>query len=502
MIRKEKISLSLIIIFSLLHLVWLFVLPLLPFVDLPFHLAEAEVFKNFNNPDYLFSTYFSIPSTIKSNSIYIYFCSLNIFPNVEIANKLFYTIYIILFPFSVWSIIKTFNGNSYYSILSFLFLINHNVHWGFVSYMMSLPVIVFIFISFYNYFVLNKSKYLYFLWALFILVFFLHFQMAIFIVLIFSVLTIIYQRNSLKKIILNIVSVFPVMIVMIYAYSIDNQSSTTPLFTYMLSYYTSSYFNTFFDRFNVLFVVDNYFILRGIPGVIFSLFATIPLILIFIAKISIFSKSKVFKNQYLKYLFILITITFLCFFILPDVIPGQNIIFERYSVLFFLLIIIISSIIQINIKLENIIAILIPFIVLLHTLFISDYMFEFKNDTSEFTTDIFPDSSKSRLAGVILDNDFRGSKVYAHFPMYFTVWKKGITTGLIDYRFGLIKRNVSRDILPQYIEWTEKQINYDDYYEPVDYLLIKSESTPTYKNFIKIEESGQWQLYISNSNHK
>ncbi len=289
---------------------------------------------------------------------------------------------------------------------------------------------------------------------------------------------------------------------MIYAYSIDNQSSTTPLFTYMLSYYTSSYFNTFFDRFNVLFVVDNYFILRGIPGVIFSLFATIPLILIFIAKISIFSKSKVFKNQYLKYLFILITITFLCFFILPDVIPGQNIIFERYSVLFFLLIIIISSIIQINIKLENIIAILIPFIVLLHTLFISDYMFEFKNDTSEFTTDIFPDSSKSRLAGVILDNDFRGSKVYAHFPMYFTVWKKGITTGLIDYRFGLIKRNVSRDILPQYIEWTEKQINYDDYYEPVDYLLIKSESTPTYKNFIKIEESGQWQLYISNSNHK
>ena len=289
---------------------------------------------------------------------------------------------------------------------------------------------------------------------------------------------------------------------MIYAYSIDNQSSTTPLFTYMLSYYTSSYFNTFFDRFNVLFVVDNYFILRGIPGVIFSLFATIPLILIFIAKISIFSKSKVFKNQYLKYLFILITITFLCFFILPDVIPGQNIIFERYSVPFFLLIIIISSIIQINIKLENIIAILIPFIVLLHTLFISDYMFEFKNDTSEFTTDIFPDSSKSRLAGVILDNDFRGSKVYAHFPMYFTVWKKGITTGLIDYRFGLIKRNVSRDILPQYIEWTEKQINYDDYYEPVDYLLIKSESTPTYKNFIKIEESGQWQLYISNSNHK
>lgn len=499
MIRKEKISLSLIIFFSLLHLVWLFVLPLLPFVDLPFHLAEAEVLKSFNNPDYLFSTYFSIPSTIKSNSIYIYFCSLNIFPDVEIANKLFYAIYIILFPFSVWSIIKTLKGNSYYSILSFLFLINHNVHWGFVSYMMSLPIIFFIFISFYNYFVLNKSKYLYFIWILFILVFFLHFQMAIFIVLIFTVLTIIYQRKSLKQIILNTVSTVPVIVIMIYAYSIDNQNGTTPLFSYMLDYYISSYLNTFFDRFIVLCVVDNYFILRGFPGVIYSLFTTIPLILIFITKIFILGRSTALMNHNLKYLFILITVTFLCFFILPDVIPGQNIIFERYSVPFFLLIIIISSIIQINIKFEKIIAIIIPFIVCIHTLFISDYMFEFKNETSEFTTDIFPDSNNSRLAGVILDNDFRGSKVYAHFPMYFTVWKKGITTGLIDYRFGLIKRNVSRDILPQYIEWTEKQINYDDYYKPVDYLLIKSNSIPIYKNFKILKESGSWKIYINNS---
>lgn len=492
---QEKISLSLIIFFSLLHFTWLFILPLLPFVDLPFHLAEAEVFKNFNNPNYLFGTYFEIPSMIKSNSLYVYFCSLNIFPNVEFANKIFYAIYIILLPVSVWSIIKVFNGNSFYSLLSFFFLINHNVHWGFVSYMMSLPIIIFTFLSFYKYFVLNKHGYATFIWLLFILIFFLHFQMAIFSILIFTIFTIIYQRKISNKIIINTLTVIPVLVIMVYAYSVDSQSNTTPLFSYMLHYYTSSYFKTFLDRFNVLFVVDNYFILRDIPGVIFSLVLTLPLALLFISKTIIFRITKILKNQILKFTSIILIATLLCFFFLPDVIPGQNIIFERYSVLFFLMIIIMSSVIQFNPNFETVLKVIIPVIIFVQTIFIIDYMLDFRDSTYDFTEDIFPDNSKIRLAGVIQDNDFRGSKVYAHFPMYFTVWKKGITTGLIDYRFGLIKRNVSREILPQYIEWTDKKMDYDEYYKPVNYLIVKSISIPKFRNFSLEKESGEWKLF-------
>jgi len=443
-----------------------------------------------------------IPSTIKSNSIYIYFCSLNIFPNVEFANRLFYAVYIIILPLSVWSIIRTFNGNSYYSILSFLFLINHNVHWGFVSYMMSIPVIIFIFIAFNKYFVLNKLKYVYFIWILLIIVFFLHFQMAIFVVLIFGLFTIVYQRKNSKKILINTLSVIPVIIIMVYAYLVDSQSGATPLFSYMLNYYISSYFNTLIDRFNVLFVVDNYFILRGATGIVFSLLATVPLSVIFILKAAKLKISEILKNQNLKFLSNLFIITSLCFFLLPDVIPGQNIIFERYSVPIFLLIIIISSIIQINSKLENSLKLIIPIIIVIQTVFIFDYMFDFKKSTADFNLGIFPDNNKARLAGIILDNDFRGSKVYAHFPMYFTVWKQGITTGLIDYRFGLIKRNISREILPQYIEWTDKQMDYDEYYKPVNYLLIKSNSIPTFNNFAFEKESGSWMLFKSNSDIK
>ncbi len=493
--KRDTISLLLVLGFAATNCVWVFAIPLLPFVDLPFHLAEAVVFKNFGNPEYLFSTYFSIPTMIKSNSLYIFFCASGIFPDAETGNRVFYSIYIFLMPFSLWLLIKTLKGNTMYSLLSFLFLINHNVHWGFVSYMMSLPVILLIYNSFYYYFVRKKHYLAYFLWLSPVLVFALHFQMAIFTLLVFGVLTLIYQRREPLRIIINILSAMPALAIMYYAYMIDSKEVSTPLFSYMLNYYTSGYFATFIQRFNVLFVVDNYFILRNIPGVIYSLAITVPIALIFIIKVKKTGIKELFKENTTGYLFILFLLTAMCFFLLPDVIPGQNIIFERYSVPLFLLAIVIISTIQTENKRRYLLNIIIPVIIAIHTTFIFDYMFDFRKATADFTEDIFPAESHARLAGVISDNDFRGSKVYAHFPMYFTVWKKGITTGLIDYRFGLIKRNVSRDVLPQYIEWTEKEMNYDEYYKPVDYLLERSASVKEYTNFRFLRESGMWKIY-------
>jgi hypothetical protein len=128
-------------------------------------------------------------------------------------------------------------------------------------------------------------------------------------------------------------------------------------------------------------------------------------------------------------------------------------------------------------------------------------MFDFKKATADFNKELFPVASNYKLAGIMLDNDFRGSKLYAHFPMYYTVWNNGVTTGLIDYRFGLIKRNVSVDTLPQYKEWIDNTINFDEYYKPVDYLLVKSKEELKFSNFIRFKESGKWKLLKSNNHN-
>jgi hypothetical protein len=499
--RTDKISLTLIFIFSAINIFWVYSLPVLPFVDLPFHLAESVIIKNFDNPALLFSRFFAIPTLIKSNIFYMYFCSLSIFPDVESASRVFYSLYILIFPLSVFVLIRTLKGNTAFSLLSFLFLINHNVHWGFVSYTVSVPVLFLTITSFYQYFVQNKRKYAFFIWILFIITFTLHFQMAIFSILIFSLLTLIYQRRDLKQIFINIASVLPVLAIMVYAYLQDSQGGTTPLLPYMLSYYTSNYFSTLLDRFMILLVIDNSFFLGGPNGAYHSLLLTIPIVLFFIYFLIKSKSASLLNTVSNKFLFILTGITFACYVFLPDIIPGQNVIFERYSVILFILIITLISAISLSDKSLKYIQIIIPLLVLFQSVIVLDYMLDFKKSTADFNKDVFPRTSNQKLAGIMLDNDFRGSKLYAHFPMYYTVWYNGITAGLIDYRFGLIKRNVSVDTLPVYKEWIDNSINFDEYYKPVDYLLVKSREDLKFNNFSPEKESGKWKLYKSNKSH-
>ena len=427
----------------------------------------------------------------------MYFCSLSIFPDVESASRIFYTIYILIFPFSVFLLIKILKGNTLFSLLSFIFLINHNVHWGFVSYTMSVPVLFLTIASFYQYFIQNKLKYAYFIWILFIITFTLHFQMAIFTVLIFALLTVVYQRKNITQIAVNFISVLPVLAIMIYAYLQDSQGGTTPLLPYMLTYYTSNYFTTLWDRFMILLVIDNSFFLGGPNGAYHSLIMTIPILLYLIYFLIKSKTDSLLNTANNRFLFILTGITFACYIFLPDIIPGQNVIFERYSVILFLLIITLISGINLRDKALKYVKIIIPLLILAHSVIVLDYMLDFKKSTADFSRDIFPDSSNLKLAGVMLDNDFRGSKIYAHFPMYYTVWNNGITTGLIDYRFGLIKRNVSVDTLPSYKEWIDNTINFDEYYKPVDYLLIRSKEKIKFENFIPEKKSGNWEIYKS-----
>ena len=364
--------------------------------------------------------------------------------------------------------------------------------------MMSIPLLMLTFTAFYYYFVRNKHVLSYFIWIIFVIIFALHFQMAIFSLLVFAILTLIYQRKSASRIAINILSVVPVLCIMVYAYLIDSSEGTTPLFSYMLTYYTSNYFSTFLNRFTVLFVIDNYFILGGANGVYYSFLLTIPPALLLIYMIYKTRFIPLFKNAETAFLMILFGISFSCFIFLPDIIPGQNVIFERYSVIIFLIIFVLISAISMTEKWIKIAILLISLMVLIHSIVILDYMLDFKKSTSDFTPELFPNTNNKKLAGIMLDNDFRGNKLYAHFPMYYTVWKNGVTTGLIDYRFGLIKRNVSVDTLPKYIEWLDNdKTNYDEYYKPVDYILVRAKEELKFNNFIREKKSGAWEVYKS-----
>ncbi|MCE1164701.1 MAG: hypothetical protein LWX07_04770 [Bacteroidetes bacterium] len=479
-----------------INLYWVFATPLLPFIDLPFHLAEAFVVKNFGNPEFLFGRYYTIPTFIKSNTLHTFFCAAGVFHDVETGNKIYYAAYVILLPLSVWYLIRILGGNIYFSLLSFLFTVNYSVHWGFTGYTMSVPVLFILFALYYIYFIGGKSKAGFVIFLLILILFMLHFQTAIFAMLVFGILQIYYKRKSLRHWIQMTIIFVPILVIMFAAYSADSDGGTS-LSGFLFNYYMLDYPGAFLNRLGIFFILDNFFLFRGITGVIYSLIISVSIVLLFLSGLRFRSIN---GNPGMKFLFIILSISAACYIFLPGNINGQNIIFERYSVITLILMAVCASM---EIRLETkgsrnkiFAGIFFSAILLLHGAVISDYMNDFRKESRDFGREIFSVCSKSVMAGVITDNDFRGRKVWTHFPMYYTVWNGGVTTGLIDYKFGLIKRNVPKEVLPQYKEWLDdSKTDFGRYYMSAGYILTRSTGEPVLNGFTLHRTSGKWRLY-------
>lgn len=484
-----KIRLSYIIFCAVLivNIYWIVSSSVLPFIDLPFRLAESQIVKEYSNADFRFREYYLIPTYLKSNTFHTYFCSLEIFGDVETANKIYYTLYVVILPLSVLYLIRKINGNIFYSLLSILYLVNHNVHWGFTGYTMSVPVLFLTFGFYHEYFINKKNKYLTVIFLSWLLLFFLHFQSVLFAFLLFFVLCIFF---CYRKLIAGLILSVPVLILMYHSYNADSESVST--ISYLTNYYFTDFLASFLKRLRIFFILDNFFLFDSVKGILYSLFISLLIFISFIFSAIKLIKTRI-KTEY-NYIFVILCVTAGCYLLLPDNINGQNIIYERYSAIIFILMIVIISI-TVKFRREVPAYIIICVLCLSHSIVIVDYMLDFRAKTSDFTADIIPQIPGKTLAGIIYDNDFRGRKVYTHFPMFYTVRNDGITAGIVDYRFGIIKRKASKTDLPQYLEWNENGTDYNEYYKNVNYLLIKSNSPGEFINFKLINHSGQWYLF-------
>ncbi len=492
----KRITFIFFAIFTVANLYWVLSLPLLPFTDLPFHLAESFIVKNFKDGGFLFNKFYAIPSFLKSNTFYTFFCSAGIFPDVETANRIYYALYVVILPLSLLLFIRLLNGNKSLALMSYLFVIHYSVHWGFTGYTMSVPVLFLIFSLFYLYYVRNKILYAFAIPPLLLILFTLHFQSAIFAALIFTVMQFVYSFKRIRSWIIFFVTLFPLTVVMYLAYKVDSQGGSS-LTAFLTNYYLNDFAGSLLRRFGIFFILDNFFLFKSAAGIVYAAFVSASVIVIFAFCIKRFYKG---PDENLKYVFVLLTVSAACYVFLPDNINGQNIIFERFSVIIFLLMIAASGALfpagKNEVRAKRYVTAFVFIIVSVHSVILLDYMNDFRNESHDFNEGIFPSGRELVLAGVIKDNDFRGRKIWTHFPMYFTVWKGGITTGLVDYKFGLIKRNTPKSILPQYKEWLDgNDFNFGSYYSAADYLILRSEIEDTPNNFNLISASGKWKLY-------
>lgn len=493
--KKDKVFYGIFALFILLNAYWIISLRLLPFIDLPFHLSSSTIFRYFDNPEFHFKEYYEIPTILKSNNFHLIFTSLEIFPDVEFANKVFYLLYVILLPLSVLFLIKEVNGNKWFALLSFLFLYNHNTHWGFTGFTISVPVIFFFIIFLIRYLKYTQFWKLIFMFFFLLLIFSMHFQNAIFMCFIYFVSVLIAFRKNLLKLSISVSVLLPLIFIMSIVYLADAKGNYEGLLPFFIRYFKDDFLSTLIVKLQNFLVADNFYFLKNlvhgsICAVIFSLFIIIPSILFFIQK---------GRNKKLKYiplpLYVLILSALFFYFVLPADIPGQNVVNQRFTIFVFLGLIPIASILKLKARQEKFFIIILTFIVFFHFTLISKYFYDFDKETKVFSEKIFPDSPDNVIYGYFLNYKFYNRPVYIHFHNYYTVWEKGISGGIVDYRYGIIRRKAGYEELPIYHEWiADKKDLEDKEYQNIDYILSRADTIPVFDGFKVASRTGNWYL--------
>ena len=174
----------LFITFIMMHLLLVGNVRLYPFLDTPNHLAMATIYRYYGQPGNHFADYYLIDTVLKPNVFHLFFCGSKLFPSVEFANKVFYCFYVLLFPIAVLLVIRRLNGNPWFGLLSFLYIYNYSVTFGFAGFTIAIPFIFLLFYFYLDYLESARSFNTAMVTGLLLLIFFMHALAALFALLV------------------------------------------------------------------------------------------------------------------------------------------------------------------------------------------------------------------------------------------------------------------------------------------------------------------------------
>jgi len=499
---KRKTFLTAFVILAGLHLALVCASRLYPFTDLPNHLAAATIYRYFGEPTNRFAEFFALDTFLKPNVFHMLFCSLDIFPSVEFANRMFFCLYVVLLPLSVLLVIRKLQGNPWFSLLSFLLLYNYNTSWGFVGFTFSIPLLMFTFSATIDHLESRRTMSGVVVASLLVLLFFVHVLAALFSLLIVLIAALCRRGRPIIGRIAQCAVVVPVTALLILWWRTETATYRGPgVGEFMLHYYRNDYTETMLNRGGIL-VYDNYHLSEGFQGyalaLVFSLCIIIPTFLVWLQwRRSPQASSSVQARKWAPLLF---GLSLICCLLLPHEIPQQSILYQRFSsILLISLVVAGGAFAPREIHLSKRMGTLA--ICILHFILWAHCFTEFNRENRHFTASFFPENSRNQtLAGLIYDYTFRGRPTYIHAPGYFITWKQGIaTTRIVDYRYGTVRRKVGGSPFPAYLEWVGRLDNYDGRYNDMDYILVRGTPTdaaaPYVERLKSVVTGNEWSLY-------
>jgi hypothetical protein len=466
--REKRIFGALFLGLIALHVALVLSARLYPFTDLPDHLAAATIARHAGEPSNAFADYYRIATFLKPNTFHLWFCGLPLFSSVEIANRAFFAIYAALFPLSVLLVVRKLRGNPWFAFAVPLALL------------------------FFRFFVLDERgvagapRILGAAAALAIL-YFVHVLAALFCVLLVLLRLVSRGRGALRALPANLAAALPLAVLILAWWRGEARDYAGPGLSHFLrNYYSSAFVQTLFNRKSV-FIFDNYHLFEGAKGyaiaALFSLGVVVPAAAALLA-----------RRRGASGVLLLLLAAALCCLLLPNELPQQAVLYERFSV-FLLLALILFGASRAPERLPRAAAAAFVALASLHYLLWAGYFLDFNRENAGFDRAFLrPEGTGKKLAGLVTDYTYRGRPIYIHFPSYYIVWEKGVATAsLADFRFGPVRRNANEIELPRYLEWAGKRGDYDGRYRDMDYLLIRGGGAPG--GFELERTAGAWSLY-------
>lgn len=476
--------------------------PLIPSTDLPNHLAEAAIFRDIAIGAGTLAEYYSTRNLlITPNVAHIVFCAL--FEDVETGNAVFHTIAFIGFLLVILLLFKQVSASRWNALLVFPLFYNQNMTSGFVGWMMGIPILLLILYSTLKNPVNRRTTQSVLLAILFLCLYILHAQLYLFACGLFFFLSIIDQPRAWRSKLPQLAPLIPSVLVLVaWSVTAEEFNKHPSNIKFLLQYYTGDFFTSYGDRLK-LFLWNDFGRIIPFPDPLAISAILVGLYIIFFF-VALFTgrRSTLLSTPSGRRLAVFLGFSAACYFLLPNKIPGQIILYERFSSLVLLGCVLLTAFLLKGRTLTLLRPLMtaVAFVVLfLWMAFLDEYRTFADGFTKEFLR--VPNAQNVTMAAVIPDYHFYAVPATLHYSNYHIIWNRGpATTKLIRYRFGAIRPGNKK--LPMYNERIDGKTNLDalvEHYGGVDYLITYGSDAHSAAQrsglFRLYRESGTWSLF-------
>ncbi|MFN0117281.1 MAG: hypothetical protein ACKVQC_03175 [Elusimicrobiota bacterium] len=487
LLTNEKIFFNLTyIILSILFILPIWSVKYLPMSDLPQHVAQVFMFRNFNNPFYQFSdTYYLNWFTPYFIGIVLPGLLTYIFTAL-VSVKILLSLVIFFTPFFLKKLIIRTQGDPWWCFAGFVIPFGFSFYWGFLPYLAAIPFGIFLIEKAISLETERSLKNILIFLLLSILTFFSHAIIYATSLMIALSWLMTRSRWDIKGTFLRLFILgtsFPVAVLwkqitqkneFRFNFSAESGGSFTNRWNSLLSYITGSSEDWLYHYF-CLFLVS--IIIIGVS----------------------------YKRVDAKRFLLFIPISLLYFF-LPNQLFGVYFIYQRLA---FFFLIVFLMLFQCDLMSRRV---FISRTLLIGALFFwSFYLFKtflpLRSESKDFDMAAEKIPANQKVLGLIIDRTVGNSPFYLnHFPAYYQAEKGGVLGfSFAVYYNTLIRYKKNKEPVDfwtsHFIDWSAADVKHNTM-ESFDYLLIRLHSTPEKdyisQNFSFIVKSGDWWVYKKN----